>query len=321
MFIILIGPPASGKSTLLRHLQSTHSFTHLSLANISTTLHHDPTTQAAFEFPTLTDMLNHATANWTQRFITRDVNTVEALEEFTKRPFVLVVAVDAPILLRFAPNFRPRSCRRRAYPPPFRASFVQQSKPPRDALTSLLAYTNLSIQNAHSSLHDLCASVDALDPPLVDESRLRPSWDSYFMLLAELASRRSNCMKRRVGAVLVRDKRVMSTGYNGTPRGMKNCNEGGCPRCNLSSRSGVALDECLCLHAEENALLEAGRERTEGGIVYCNTCPCLRCSVKLAQVGIREVVYSKSYSMDVDAKRILEEAGVKLRQMGVVDTV
>ena len=116
------------------------------------------------------------------------------------------------------------------------------------------------------------------------------------MLLASLASLRSNCMKRRVGAVLVREKRVVSTGYNGTPRGVKNCSEGGCGRCNgwgdgLNSKlgelvlgeekrgqavMGEGLDECLCLHAEENALLEAGRERVSGGgttgaVLYCNT--------------------------------------------------
>lgn len=99
-------------------------------------------------------------------------------------------------------------------------------------------------------------------------------------------------MKRRVGAVLVSNKRVISTGYNGTPRGMTNCNQGGCARCNSTTvssskakngtngqaagpvKSGVALDECLCLHAEENALLEAGRERAGnggGGVIYCNT--------------------------------------------------
>ena len=98
-------------------------------------------------------------------------------------------------------------------------------------------------------------------------------------------------MKRRVGAILVSNKRVISTGYNGTPRGMRNCNEGGCARCNSTSvtaglssgtngisgtatpiKSGVGLDQCLCLHAEENALLEAGRDRVEGGVIYCNTC-------------------------------------------------
>lgn len=92
------------------------------------------------------------------------------------------------------------------------------------------------------------------------------------MQLSSLAAMRSNCMKRSVGCVLVREKRVISTGYNGTPRGMRNCNKGGCKRCNSSVKAGVGLDTCLCLHAEENALLEAGRDRVGGGAtLYCNT--------------------------------------------------
>ena len=135
------------------------------------------------------------------------------------------------------------------------------------------------------------------------------------MTLASLASQRSNCMKRRVGCVLVHNFRILSTGYNGTPRGLVNCNEGGCPRCNASSGGGVALNTCLCLHAEENALLEAGRERIrEGAVLYCDTCPCLTCSVKIAQVGVKEVVYSQGYNMDDASRRVLREAGVELRQ-------
>lgn len=108
---------------------------------------------------------------------------------------------------------------------------------------------------------------------LASGDRLRPPWDSYFLSLCTLAAARSNCMKRRVGCVLVRDKRVLATGYNGTPRGVRNCNEGGCARCNGSARMGAGLTECLCLHAEENALLECGREKggAAGTVLYCNT--------------------------------------------------
>lgn len=96
------------------------------------------------------------------------------------------------------------------------------------------------------------------------------------MQLADLAARRSNCMKRLVGCVIVREKRVISTGYNGTPRNVTNCNEGGCPRCNGGTLTrGAGLNTCLCLHAEENALLEAGRERIgDGAVLYCNTYVC-----------------------------------------------
>ncbi|CAB5395667.1 unnamed protein product [Rhizophagus irregularis] len=122
-------------------------------------------------------------------------------------------------------------------------------------------------------------------------------------------------MKRKVGCILVKNRRVIATGYNGTAKGLKNCNEGGCERCNDALPCGKDLDYCLCLHAEENALLEAGKERVgEGCILYCNTCPCIRCSIKLIQIGVTEVVYHRSYGMDEKATNILKEAGVKLRQ-------
>ena len=112
----------------------------------------------------------------------------------------------------------------------------------------LLQRATVRIINPHTTLSDLYSTLNHAN--LLDTSRLRPSWDSYFMHLADLAARRSNCMKRRVGCVLVRGARVISTGYNGTPRGVRNCNEGGCPRCNMGEGSGQSLSSCLCMHAE-----------------------------------------------------------------------
>lgn len=90
--------------------------------------------------------------------------------------------------------------------------------------------------------------------------------------------------------------------YNGTARGLANCKDGGCAACNLRRIAGEEkLNECICLHAEENALLEAGRDRVFGSILYCNTCPCLRCSVKIIQTGVKEVVYNFSYKVYVPA--------------------
>jgi dCMP deaminase len=184
---------------------------------------------------------------------------------------------------------------------------------PECGLLPLISRATIRLLNTSSDIAHLYATLGKLD--LTNEDRLRPSWDQYFMQLASLAAQRSNCMKRRVGCVLVREKRVISTGYNGTPRGLKNCGEGGCPRCNEGQGSGVGLGTCLCIHAEENALLEAGRERIrEGAILYCDTCPCLTCSIKITQVGISEVVYSQSYSMDGETAAVFKEAGVRLRQ-------
>lgn len=147
---------------------------------------------------------------------------------------------------------------------------ITSAQPP-DSLRGLLSTSTLSIVNDASCLSSLYAQLDTLN--LTSMTRLRPTWDLYFLSLCTLASLRSNCMKRRVGAVLVRNNRVLSTGYNGTPRGLPNCADGGCPRCNAAAPGGTALDECLCLHAEENALLECGREKggAEGTVLYCNT--------------------------------------------------
>ncbi|CCK71795.1 deoxycytidine monophosphate deaminase KNAG_0H03810 [Huiozyma naganishii CBS 8797] len=152
-----------------------------------------------------------------------------------------------------------------------------------------------------------------LSSPLELNPPLRPDWDTYFMKLATLAASRSNCMKRRVGCVIVRECRVIATGYNGTPRHLTNCFNGGCPRCNGGGSDN--LHTCLCLHAEENALLEAGRDRVgDNATLYCDTCPCLTCSVKIVQTGIKEVVYSQSYRMDEHSFKVLKEGGVLVRQ-------
>lgn len=115
-------------------------------------------------------------------------------------------------------------------------------------IMTLLQRATVRIINPHNMVSELHLTLTHAN--LLDASRLRPSWDSYFMHLADLAARRSNCMKRRVGCVLVRSGRVISTGYNGTPRGTQNCNEGGCPRCNIGEGSGQSLSSCLCMHAE-----------------------------------------------------------------------
>lgn len=146
----------------------------------------------------------------------------------------------------------------------------------------------------------------------------RPNWDTYFIDIARVAARRSNCMKRQVAAVLVRDRRVVTTGYNGTPRGAKNCDEGGCERCNSLSVSGEGLDDCVCNHAEENAICQAAYHgiSIRGATLYCTHSPCLRCAKLLINAGISEVVYNADYPMAARARALLDECGVPCRRYG-----
>jgi dCMP deaminase len=269
-------------------------------------------------FSTPEELLDFVTKRWRSRFVTTDIPTEAVLDVFLRRPFFLLLSVDAPLTVRWR-RFQERARQRHAGEPDMSLEdFVAESDAhlydAHKGLSPLISRAVVRLLNTSSSLAHLYATLGKLDIPNPD--RLRPCWDTYFMELASLAAQRSNCMKRRVGCVLVgKERRVISTGYNGTPRGLQNCADGGCPRCNDGNSSGVGLSTCLCIHAEENALLEAGRERIrEGSVLYCDTCPCLTCSIKICQVGISEVVYAHTYSMDNDTARVFREAGVKLRQ-------
>ncbi len=146
----------------------------------------------------------------------------------------------------------------------------------------------------------------------------RPDWDEYFMEIANVVALRSNCSRRHVAAVIVKDKRIISTGYNGTPRGIKNCCEGGCPRCSSEAPSGTGLTECLCSHGEENAIVQAAYHgiAVKDSTLYTTYSPCLLCAKMIINAGIREVVYRERYTIDDTARKILIEAGVKIRALG-----
>ncbi len=171
------------------------------------------------------------------------------------------------------------------------------------------------VVNNDGTLDELHRSLDQLLPPLMSRF-VRPTWDEYFMSIARVVAMRSNCMKRKIAAIIVKDMRVISTGYNGTPRGAKNCNEGGCPRCNGMAQSGTALDECLCCHGEENAITQAAYHGTslKGSTLYTTFAPCLLCTKMIINSGIAEVVFNQDYPLNETALSLLKECGVKLRQ-------
>lgn len=143
----------------------------------------------------------------------------------------------------------------------------------------------------------------------------RPSWDRYFMDIALVVASRSNCSRRHVAAVIVKDQRIISTGYNGTPRGIKNCDEGGCPRCNSDVPSGHSLGECLCSHAEENSITQAAYHgiAVKDATLYTTYSPCLMCAKMIINAGIKEVVYQERYSIDEVSTKLLKDAGVVVR--------
>ena len=149
----------------------------------------------------------------------------------------------------------------------------------------------------------------------------RPAWDPYFMEIAALVAKRSTCLRRAVGAVLVKDKRILATGYNGAPSGIKHCIEVGCLRESLQVASGERHELCRGLHGEENALLQAARYgiKIEGATLYTTHVPCVMCTKMIINCGVERIVASAPYPDDLAAE-LLGEADITLDILGDQDS-
>jgi len=144
---------------------------------------------------------------------------------------------------------------------------------------------------------------------------VRPTWDEYFMQIAKLVSSRSTCMRRQVGAVLVKERNILATGYNGVPSGITHCDVAGCLREQMQVPSGERHELCRGLHAEQNAIIQAARHGTNiaDSILYCTDSPCIICSKMLINAGIRQIAYLRGYP-DSLSLSMLEEAGIATHQ-------
>ncbi|MGB9711600.1 MAG: deoxycytidylate deaminase [Dissulfurimicrobium hydrothermale] len=146
----------------------------------------------------------------------------------------------------------------------------------------------------------------------------RPPWDVYFMSIARLVAGRSTCLRRKVGAVLVKDRRILCTGYNGAPSGLKHCLEIGCLREELNIPSGERHELCRALHAEQNVIVQAAYYGTAiaGSTLYCTNLPCAICTKMLINAGVRSIYYAEGYR-DPMSRAMLEEAGIELIKLAL----
>jgi len=143
----------------------------------------------------------------------------------------------------------------------------------------------------------------------------RPTYDEYFMSMAYLAATRSTCLRRQVGAVLVKNKHLLATGYNGPPKGMKHCDETGCLREELGIPSGERHEICRGLHAEQNAIIQAAvfGISIDESIIYVTNTPCVVCAKMLINSGVKEIIYSGNYPDDL-AREMIDESHIKIRK-------
>jgi dCMP deaminase len=144
----------------------------------------------------------------------------------------------------------------------------------------------------------------------------RPSWDEYFIAIAKLVATRSTCNRREVGAVIVKDKRILATGYNGVPSGLIHCLDRQCLRDKLGIPSGQRQELCRGIHAEQNAILQAVIHHIDikDGTIYTTNQPCISCAKMLINARIKEIVIAGDYP-DPLARKMIKEAGIKLRRV------
>ena len=147
----------------------------------------------------------------------------------------------------------------------------------------------------------------------------RPGWDEYFMKTAFLICERATCLRRRVGAVLVKDKQILATGYNGAPRGVEHCDKKGCLRQKLKIPSGQRHEICRGLHGEQNVILQAARHGVslDGSSLYITNAPCSICAKMIINAGIKEIVVCDGYP-DIQAVEFLKEAKIKVRKIKIL---
>lgn len=258
-----------------------------------------------------------------RNYVVDSIRNPEEVRVLRRRNDFYLIKVTAPRPVRF----RRIKARRRESDPRTLRQFIRVEErefgsrnPAAQQLLKTEKMATLSIDN-RGNLKTLREEVRKAALRLA-QKHPRPSWDSYFMGIARVVSLRSNCVKRRVAALIVKDRRIISSGYNGTPRGVKNCNEGGCPRCNSFGSSGAKLDECFCSHAEENAITQSAYHGVtiQAATLYTTFSPCLMCTKMIINSGIREVVYDAHYPLMKIAVKLLKEAGIKTRKFRMEDS-
>lgn len=146
---------------------------------------------------------------------------------------------------------------------------------------------------------------------------MRPSWDEYFMGIVDLVKERSTCLRRQVGALIVKDKRILSTGYNGAPTGCSHCEEVGCLREKLQIPSGQRHELCRALHAEQNAIVQAAMHGVSvaGSTLYVTHQPCVMCAKMAINAGIKRIVFKGAYPDELSLE-LLKEAGIEMTSFG-----
>jgi dCMP deaminase len=329
MLLGLSGPSYSGKSMIASILYQEHRFF---ILLIDTDYLRRKYTNTALFFDTPERLLEYAMNHHYQNQLTViDNSTLDHLKFtyknihgiYTSRPFYYSLAIDSSVTSRYQRWTLERE-----------SESENQSNALKFIVDECNELVSVYFQLAHIIIdNDTNIPIETIKQQLQIKTNQMleilsqlgsPSWNLYFLRLVNNVAQRSSCIKRKVGCILVTSNthQVVSTGYNGTPKGIQNCRDGGCRRCYRNLGHSSETHNCLCIHAEENALLSIGFHRLlkykYGGdpiVLYVNLCPCLGCAKKIIQAGIQKVFYIENYHDDETVCTLLESVGIICQQI------
>jgi dCMP deaminase len=254
------------------------------------------------------DKLNEVLSDWQSSHVIYPVLFSEPIKTYLlKRSYIKIISINAPMMTRYKIFLK-------KYKEISLEDFINinDSFSFNLGVEQWISKSTINFTNDYN-LDNLKAEIDI--HPLIVNKIFRPNWDNYFMKLAHIVKQRSNCMKRSVGAIIVHNHRIISTGYNGVP-GKFNCHEGGCPRCNSNIHQGDSLGDCNCIHAEEAAVLEEGVHRSKGATLYTTLAPCRWCAKVIIAAGIIRVVYDERYSHE-ESEGLLRAQGIEFDRINI----
>jgi len=324
MIIGLTGTNASGKTTVVKHLVSKH-FEHYSLSDIL----RDELNKRDVE-PTRENLIqigNELRENFGASILAdrvkikfsksnavidsiRNPGEVKSLKQL---PNFSLIAVDAPVELRF----HRASSRKRVENATNLDEFIDMENREKSIhinhqnISECIQLADFKLQN-DNNLEKLYRSINQIIVQL--ESRVRPTWDEYFLKMAFLVAERSTCLRHHVGAIIIQDRHVLTTGYNGAARKIDDCLKLGCLRNQLNIPSGERHEICRAIHAEQNAIIQAGVHGVtiDGGTIYCTHSPCIICAKMIVNAGIKRVVTCGDYPDDYNlVMNLFEQANVQ----------
>ncbi|CAG9324702.1 DCD1_1 [Blepharisma stoltei] len=293
----ITGTLCSGKRTAAEYLQMCYGFKLLDLESdrwdkLANHSKDDYDSEEIYREANAKFALKTTDENIAVNYVVYPITLPEELNIFRAKTNFILLGIDAPALKRFG-FYNVKYIKRKS---PL-AAFLEVDDKISYGLNGYPAYVYECLYSADKIIlnrgdkDELYNEIRALD--ILNPEHLRPSWDTYFMRLAEMAATRTNCMKGGTGAIIVKENRIISTGYNGTPTGIPNCYEGGCEKCNSDIETPENQEDCMCAHSELNAVLLAGNGSCKGATIYSTVFPCLLCTKAIIQSGITRLVYGE----------------------------